>query len=69
MKKDCQCISLHIDLTNLFKIVQHFSACNTNNVLNFYHACHKTRGHRLNLFHATMISTILNTFLPITSYN
>ena len=38
---------LHIDLTNLFKIVQHFSACNI--VLNFYYASHKTRGYSFKL--------------------
>ena len=40
---------LHIDLTNLFKIIQHFSARNIYNVLNFYRASHNTGGHRFKL--------------------
>ena len=36
---------LQIDLTKLFKIVQHFVACNIYNVLNFRHASHNNKGH------------------------
>ena len=53
---------LHIDLTNLFKIVQHLIACNIYNVLNFYHASHNTKGRpcRTN-------KSCLNIFLQIAS--
>ena len=38
-----------IDLTNVFKNVQHFTACNIYNVLNFCHASHNSRGHSFKL--------------------
>ena len=39
----------HIDLTNLFKIIQHFSACIFYKVLNFCFASYNARGHRFKL--------------------
>ena len=36
---------LLIDLTNLFKIFQYFTACNIYYALSFYHASNNTRGH------------------------
>jgi hypothetical protein len=42
---------LRIDLVELFKIVNHFSACNVFNALKFSrnNACYVTRGHRYKL--------------------
>ena len=58
---------LHVDLTNLFKIVLYFTACNIYNVSNFYQALsciisHNTRSPVLNLFHVVLIRAVLNTF-------
>ena len=58
---------LHVDLTNLFKIVLYFTVCNIYNVLNFYQALsciisHNSRSPVLNLFHVVLIRAVLNTF-------
>ena len=54
---------LQIDLSNLFKIIQHFSTRNIYNVLNFNRASHNIRGHHYKLFPCrAIIRSVLNTF-------